>query len=110
MATGDIQYGLFGSSQFLTDHDVRLVAVGIDKNVHYDFLQSLATNRSPSNIFSLNGAQLTDAAPFIYRDICNSEYTFYCNVNDRILMLYVCMEKSIRISLDCQVPLSKIME
>ncbi|XP_047142347.1 uncharacterized protein LOC101236314 isoform X1 [Hydra vulgaris] len=70
--TGDIPYGLYGSSQFLSDHNVRIVVVGIDKYVHYEFLQSVASYRDVGNIFSVNSGQLDDVAPYIYRDICNN--------------------------------------
>ena len=71
---GDVPYGLYGSSQFLSDHEVRVIAVGLDKNVHYEFLQSVASYRDVSNIFSVNSEQLEDISPYIYRDVCNSKF------------------------------------
>ena len=72
--SGDVPYGLYGSSQFLSDHEVRVIAVGLDKNVHYEFLQSVASYRDVSNIFSVNSEQLEDISPYIYRDVCNSKF------------------------------------
>ncbi|XP_057294387.1 uncharacterized protein LOC130622945 isoform X2 [Hydractinia symbiolongicarpus] len=72
ITTGDIPYGLYGSSQFLSDHDVRVIALGVDKNVHYEFLQSIASYRDVSNVFSVNSEQLSELAPFVYRDVCNT--------------------------------------
>ena len=71
---GNVPYGLYGSSQFLSDHLVRVVAVGVDRDVNYEFLQSVASYRDVKNIFSVNHEQLGDIAPYIYRDICNSKY------------------------------------
>ena len=65
------RYGLYGSSQFLSDHGVRVVAVGVGKDVSYDFLQSVGSQKSPENVFSYNPDRLPQAAPFVYRDICN---------------------------------------
>ena len=70
---GDLTSGLYGSTQFLTDHNVRVIAVGIDKDPHYEFLQSIASYRDVSNVFSVNSENLLDAAPYMYRDVCNSE-------------------------------------
>ncbi|XP_066925026.1 uncharacterized protein [Clytia hemisphaerica] len=72
MTTGNVPYGLYGSSQFLSDHLVRVVAVGVDRDVNYEFLQSVASYRDVKNIFSVNHEQLGDIAPYIYRDICNT--------------------------------------
>lgn len=73
---GDLASGLYGSTQFLTEHGIRVIAVGIDKEPHYEFLQSVASYRDVSNVFSVNSDNLVDAAPYMYRDVCNSKFFF----------------------------------
>ena len=68
--------------------------MGIDKEPHYEFLQSIASYRDVSNVFSVNSENLLDAAPYMYRDVCNSESIslYYSIISWEVLETYLWLE------------------
>ncbi|XP_065055199.1 uncharacterized protein LOC135683775 isoform X1 [Rhopilema esculentum] len=70
MTTSNMDYGPWGSSLFLTNRGVRLLAFGIDKKPTYRFLESIASGRHPENIYSLDSDQMDKTLPFLTKDIC----------------------------------------
>lgn len=70
LTTGNMDYGPWGSSLFLTNRGVRLLAFGIDRAPTYRFLETLASGKHPENIYSLDSEQLDESLPYFAKDIC----------------------------------------
>ena len=70
LTTSNMDYGPWGSSLFLTNRGVRLLAFGIDRTPSYRFLESLASGRHPENIYSIDSEQMDSTLPFFTKDIC----------------------------------------
>ena len=78
LTTGNIPYGLWGSSSFLKKRNIRVIGVGVDRRPTYKYLESLATGSYPRNIFSLDTTQLKDAVPYVVGDICKGKVSLMC--------------------------------
>ena len=74
LTTSNMDYGPWGSSLFLTNRGVRLLAFGIDKTPTYRFLESIASGRHPENIYSLDSDQMDKTLPFLTKDICTGMF------------------------------------
>lgn len=82
MTTGNMDYGPWGSSLFLTKRGIRLLAFGIDRVPSYRFLETLASGKHPENIYSVDSEQLDATLPFFAKDICTGNlHTVVFNVN-----------------------------
>eukprot|EP00794_Sanderia_malayensis_P014145 gene14144-15622_t len=70
LTSGNVPYGPWGSTLFLSKKNVRVMAFGIDKSPKYGYLESLASWKRPENIYSLDMNQLMTAVPFVTKDLC----------------------------------------
>lgn len=77
LTTGNLPYGPWGSSLFLTNRKIRIMAFGVDKAPTYRYLESLASGKHPENIYSLDTEQFERALPFIAKDICTGTLPCY---------------------------------
>ncbi len=76
LTTGNIPYGPWGSTLFLTGRNIRLMAFGIDKEPSYRYLESLSSWKRPENIYSLDTEQLLKSVPYVTKDICTGDYCY----------------------------------
>lgn len=76
LTTGNMNYGPWGSSLFLTNKGIRILAFGVDKSPSYRYLESLASGKHPENIYSLDSEQMDKVLPFVAKDICTGKNSF----------------------------------
>ena len=70
LATGNMDYGPWGSSLFLTNRGVRLLSFGIDRAPSYRYLETISSGKHPENIYSIDSEQLDELLPYFAKDVC----------------------------------------